>query len=201
MTCLQRGGGQLVLSKTLKRPPDPLTPLKAHEDYFCTYYITWSVVVTVNMSLLQKVGIGEYRGGQGVRRLLQKIDRRSAGQGPELHSQPPRTIHKECVPSSSSGRAAAKSSAALLPHLARRVVVVDRCTTLERLLGGRQRRACARPAALAVHCAGCVPRRGGHHPHSTLMVLQRGCEGRRREARGARCPGGWGTKRCVVVFS
>ena len=154
------------------------------------------------MSLLQKVGIGEYRGGQGVRRLLQKIDRRSAGQGPELHSQPPRTIHKECVPSSSSGRAAAKSSAALLPHLARRVVVVDRCTTLERLLGGRQRRACARPAALGVHCAGCVPRRGGHHPSKWSTARSWCCSGAARGGGGRReglAAREGGTKRCVVV--
>ena len=77
-------------------------------------------------------------------------------------------------------------------HRDQRVVVVDRCATLERLLGGRQRRACARPAALGVHCAGCATPWGPPSvqvEHSTLMVLQRRWEGRRREARGARCPG------------
>ena len=84
----------------------------------------------------------------------------------------------------------------LLPRLARRVVIVDRCATLERLLGGRQRRACARAVALAVHCAGCVPRRGGHHPSKWSTARSWCCSGaargggERREGLAAREGGG-----------
>ena len=146
-------------------------------------------------SLLQMVGIrGEYWRGSdlmkppgGQTTVLQKIDRGARKVTPAPTNNSTRSA---CL--LLRGARPPSPRLLLLPRLARRVVIVDRCATLERLLGGRQRRACARPAALGVHCAGCATPWGPPSvqvEHSTLMVLQRRWEGKRGEARGARCPG------------